>query len=488
MTYNYFEHSLEDINQALKNGDITAVSLTKETLDNIKQTEPQLEAFVRLHEETALAEAAAADEKGNFSNVLAGIPMAMKDNIATKGLETTAASKILADFKPVYDATVTKKLKDDGAVIIGKANMDEFAMGGSSETSAYKQTKNAWDETKVPGGSSGGSAAAVAAGQVAYALGSDTGGSIRQPAAFNGIAGMKPTYGRVSRFGLFAMASSLDQIGPLTRTVRDNALVLNAIAGFDQNDSTSSERAVPDFTEKLGDSIKGMKIAVPKEYFQEGLSNEVALQVRAAIEQLKTMGAEVTEVSLPHTHYGVAAYYILMSSEGSSNLQRYDGIRYGHRAKDAKELEEVYKKTRSEGFGNEVKRRIMLGTYSLSAGAYDAFFKKAAQIRTLIIQDFNKVFEDYDLIVGPTTPTQPYGMGEELGDPKTMYLGDALTIPVNLAGLPAMSVNAGFNAGLPIGLQIIGRPFDESTIYQLAYAFEQGNDFHENVPAIGKNY
>ncbi|CAK1248019.1 glutamyl-tRNA(Gln) amidotransferase subunit A [Fructobacillus fructosus] len=488
MTYNYFEHSLEDIHAALQAGDITATKLTADTLENIKQSDDQLEAFVRLHEEAAIEAARVADEEGDFENLLAGIPMAMKDNISTEGLETTGASRILAGFKPVYDATVTKKLKDAGAVIVGKANMDEFAMGGSSETSAYKQTKNAWDLSRVPGGSSGGSAAAVAAGQVAYALGSDTGGSIRQPAAFNGLAGMKPTYGRVSRFGLFAMASSLDQIGPLTRTVRDNALVLNAIAGFDQRDSTSADLPVPDFTEKMGQSINGMKVAVPKEYFEEGISEEVKAQVNAAIAQLKAMGAEVSEVSLPHTQYGVAAYYVLMSSEASSNLQRYDGIRYGFRAPEAKSLEEVYKETRSEGFGSEVKRRIMLGTYSLSAGAYDAFFKKAAQIRTLIIDDFNKVFEDYDLIVAPTTPTQAYKMGSEIDDPKTMYMGDVLTIPVNLAGLPAMSVNAGFNGGLPIGLQIIGQAFDEQTIYQLAYAFEQENHFTDNIPAIGKDF
>ncbi|GAP00592.1 Asp-tRNA(Asn)/Glu-tRNA(Gln) amidotransferase subunit GatA [Fructobacillus ficulneus] len=484
MTFNYFDKTLADLNADLKAGKITAEELTKETFANIDQTDADLQAFVRLHEEEALAQARAIDAKGDFSNPLAGIPMALKDNIATNGLETTGASHILEGFKPVYDATVTTKLNEAGAVVVGKANMDEFAMGGSTETSYYKQTKNAWDYTKVPGGSSGGSAAAVAAGQVPYALGSDTGGSIRQPAAFNGLVGLKPTYGRVSRFGLFAMASSLDQIGPLTRTVKDNALVLNAIAGFDKRDSTSVELEVPDFTEKLGQSIKGMKIAVPEEYFQEGIDADVATQVKAAIAQLEALGAEIGQVSLPHTQYGVAAYYILMSSEASSNVQRYDGIRYGYRAPDAKSLEEVYKKTRTEGFGDEVKRRIMLGTYSLSAGAYDAFFKKAAQIRTLIIEDFNKVFEDYDLIVGPTTPTQAYGIGAEIDDPKTMYLGDVLTIPVNLAGLPGLSINAGFNGGMPIGLQMIGKPFDEATIYQAAYAFEQETRLYDQHPEL----
>ncbi|KMK54171.1 Glutamyl-tRNA(Gln) amidotransferase subunit A [Fructobacillus sp. EFB-N1] len=484
MTFNYFDKTLADLNADLKAGKITAEELTKETLANIQATDEDLQAFVRMHEDEALAKARAVDEKGDFSNPLAGIPMAIKDNIATNGLETTGASHILSGFKPVYDATVTTKLNDAGAVIVGKANMDEFAMGGSTETSYYKKTKNAWDHTKVPGGSSGGSAAAVAAGQVPYALGSDTGGSIRQPAAFNGLVGMKPTYGRVSRFGLFAMASSLDQIGPLTRTVKDNALVLNAISGFDKKDSTSVELEVPDFAEKIGQDIKGMKIAVPEEYFQEGISDEVATQVKAAIVQLEAMGATVDKVSLPHTQYGVAAYYILMSSEASSNLQRYDGIRYGFRAPDAKSLEEVYKNTRTEGFGDEVKRRIMLGTFSLSAGAYDAFFKKAAQIRTLIIGDFNKVFADYDLIVGPTTPTQPYGIGEEIGDPKTMYLGDVLTIPVNLAGLPGLSINAGFNGGMPVGMQLIGKPFDEATLYQVAYAFEQVNHFYDQHPVV----
>ncbi|MCO6183547.1 Asp-tRNA(Asn)/Glu-tRNA(Gln) amidotransferase subunit GatA [Leuconostoc fallax] len=488
MTMNYFDHDLTSLHQQLVNKETTATELVQATLDNIKATDDQLNAFITTNPESALEAAKALDKVGQFDNALAGIPLGLKDNMATKGIQTSAASRILKDFKPVYTATAVDKLNAAGAISVGKANMDEFAMGGSTETSYYKTTTNAWDHTKVPGGSSGGSAAAVAGGQVPFALGSDTGGSIRQPAAFNGIVGMKPTYGRVSRWGLFAMASSLDQIGPFTRTVKDNALVLNTISGHDQRDSTSATREVPDFTSKLTGDVKGLRIAVPKEYFGEGIDERVSVTVRAAIAQLEALGATVDEVSLPHTKYGVAAYYIIMSSEASSNLQRYDGVKYGFRADDVKNLEDLYVKTRSEGFGDEVKRRIMLGTFSLSAGAYDAFFKKAAKIRTLIIEDFNKVFENYDVIVGPTAPTVAYGIGEEIDDPTAMYLADVLTIPVNLAGLPGMSVNAGFVDNLPVGLQIIGKPFDESTVYQTGYAFEQASRLFEKKPDIAKEY
>lgn len=488
MTMNYFDHDLTSLHQQLVNKETTATELVQATLDNIKATDDQLNAFITTNPESALEAAKALDKAGQFDNALAGIPFGLKDNMATKGIQTSAASRILKDFKPVYTATAVDKLNAAGAISVGKANMDEFAMGGSTETSYYKTTTNAWDHTKVPGGSSGGSAAAVAGGQVPFALGSDTGGSIRQPAAFNGIVGMKPTYGRVSRWGLFAMASSLDQIGPFTRTVKDNALVLNTISGHDQRDSTSATREVPDFTSKLTGDVKGLRIAVPKEYFGEGIDERVSVTVRAAIAQLEALGATVDEVSLPHTKYGVAAYYIIMSSEASSNLQRYDGVKYGFRADDVKNLEDLYVKTRSEGFGDEVKRRIMLGTFSLSAGAYDAFFKKAAKIRTLIIEDFNKVFENYDVIVGPTAPTVAYGIGEEIDDPTAMYLADVLTIPVNLAGLPGMSVNAGFVDNLPVGLQIIGKPFDESTVYQTGYAFEQASRLFEKKPDIAKEY
>ncbi|MCC8440234.1 MAG: Asp-tRNA(Asn)/Glu-tRNA(Gln) amidotransferase subunit GatA [Leuconostoc pseudomesenteroides] len=488
MTFNYFEHDLASLHEQLVNKEITATELTEATLDNIAATDEQLQAFISTNPDEALAQAKLIDEKGNFDNVLTGIPVGLKDNLATKGIQTTGASHILEGFKPIYNATVVEKLFNNGAVSVGKTNMDEFAMGGSTETSYYKKTTNAWDHSKVPGGSSGGSASAVAGGQVPFALGSDTGGSIRQPAAFNGIVGMKPTYGRVSRWGLFAMASSLDQIGPFTRTVQDNAAVLSAIAGFDAHDSTASQRAVPDFSKKLTGDVKGLKIAVPKEYFGEGIDPKVAQQVKAAIAQLEALGATVDEVSLPHTKYGVAAYYIIMSSEASSNLQRYDGVRYGFRADDVKNLEDLYVKTRSEGFGDEVKRRIMLGTFSLSAGAYDAFFKKAAKIRTLLIEDFNKVFEKYDVIVGPTAPTVAYGLGEEVDDPTAMYLADVLTIPVNLAGLPGLSVNAGFVDGLPVGLQIIGKPFDEQTVYQTGYAYEQASHLFDQQPDIATKY
>lgn len=393
---------------------------------------------------------------------------------------------MLANFMPIYDATVVQKLRQAGMINVGKLNLDEFAMGGSTENSAFKQTKNAWDQTKVPGGSSGGSAAAVAGGEVLASLGSDTGGSIRQPAAYNGIVGMKPTYGRVSRFGLIAFASSLDQIGPLTRTVKDNAYILNAISGLDHNDFTSSPQAVPDFAADLTGDVKGLKIAVPKEYFGDGIDEEVKTAIKAAIKHYESLGAVVEEVSLPHSKYGVPVYYIMASSEASSNLQRYDGIRYGFRADDVKNLEDVYVRSRSEGFGDEVKRRIMLGTFSLSAGTYDAFFKKAAQVRTLICRDFENVFAKYDLILGPTTPTPAFGIGEDINDPVTMYMNDVLTIPVNLAGLPAISVPAGFTqANLPIGMQLIGPHFAEKRLYQAAYAFEQTTDFHKATPKMG---
>jgi aspartyl-tRNA(Asn)/glutamyl-tRNA(Gln) amidotransferase subunit A len=389
---------------------------------------------------------------------------------------------MLENFVPIYDATVVEKLNAAGAINVGKLNMDEFAMGSSTENSAFKTTKNAWDHTKVPGGSSGGSAAAVASGQVLAALGTDTGGSIRQPAAFNGIVGFKPTYGRVSRWGLIAFGSSLDAIGTLTRSVKDSARVLNVIAGHDEKDSTSADFDVPDFTEKIGQSIKGMKIALPEEYLGEGVDPQIVTAIQKAADQFRALGATVDTVSLPHTKYAVPAYYIIASSEASSNLQRFDGIRYGFRAKDVKNLTDVYVRSRSEGFGPEVKRRIMLGTFSLSAGFYDAYFKKAAQVRTLITEDFNKVFENYDLVMGPTTPTTAFGIGEKVTDPLTMYMNDILTIPVNLAGLPAASIPAGFVDKMPVGLQLIAKHFDESTIYQAADAFESQNDYLDLIP------
>jgi len=477
--------TLEELHALLVSKEITVVELIEETFDRIKEVEEDIDSFITLNEEKALEMAKAIDAKGvSEENILAGLPIGIKDNIVTKDLLTTAASKILYNFEPIYDATVMDKVYQSDMIPVGKLNMDEFAMGGSTENSYFKKTKNAWDQTKVPGGSSGGSAAAVASGQIPLSLGTDTGGSIRQPAAFNGIVGMKPTYGRVSRFGLIAFGSSLDQIGPLTRTVRDNALALNAISGFDEKDGTSSGKSVPDFTAGLDSGVKGMKIALPKEYLDEGVDSAIKEAVLKAADTFRELGATVEEVSLPHSKYGVAAYYIIASSEASSNLQRYDGIRYGYRSENAATLEDVYVNSRSEGFGDEVKRRIMLGTFSLSAGYYDAFFKKAAQVRTLIREDFKNVFADYDLILGPTTPTVAFGLGEKIDDPVTMYTNDVLTIPVNLAGLPGMSLPCGFSNDLPIGLQLIGNHFDEETIYRAAYSFEQTTDFHNKKPEI----
>ncbi|WP_430606533.1 glutamyl-tRNA(Gln) amidotransferase subunit A [Enterococcus sp. AZ170] len=480
-----YDKSLNELHDLLVSKEITATDLTHATLNRIKETEKDVDSFITISEEKALELAKVIDLKGiTESNPLAGIPIGIKDNIVTKDILTTAASKMLHNFNPIYDATVMDKVYQADMIPVGKLNMDEFAMGASTETSYFKKTKNAWDHTKVPGGSSGGSAAAVAAGQIPVSLGSDTGGSIRQPASFNGIVGMKPTYGRVSRFGLIAFSSSLDQIGPMTRNVQDNALALNAISGFDEKDGTSAGASVPDFTAGLTGDIKGMKVALPKEYLGEGVDAGVKEAVLKAAETFKALGATVEEVSLPHSKYGVAVYYIIASSEASSNLQRFDGIRYGYRSENVKNLEDVYVNSRSEGFGLEVKRRIMLGTFSLSAGHYDAHFKKAGQVRTLIKRDFDAVFEKYDIIIGPASPTVAFGLGENINDPITMYMNDLLTIPVNLAGLPGMSVPAGFSEGLPVGLQIIGKQFDESTMYKAAYAFEQATDFHTKKPVI----
>lgn len=468
---------------------VSATELTKAAFDRIQATDDQVQAFLALNKEAALKQAAELDQAGIAADqLLAGIPLAVKDNIVTKGLTTTAASKILENFKPVYDATVVEKLNKAGAITVGKVNLDEFAMGSSTENSAFQTTKNPWDLTRVPGGSSGGSAAAVAAGDVLGALGSDTGGSIRMPASFTGTVGMKPTYGRVSRWGLIAFASSFDQIGWLTQTVKDNAILMSAIAGLDERDMTSANQTVPDFAAGLNDQadIKGMKIAVPREYM-EGVDDGVREVIENSLKHLESLGATIDEVSLPHTKYGVPAYYILASSEASSNLQRFDGIRYGFRADDVKNLEDVYVKTRSQGFGDEVKRRIMLGTFSLSAGFYDAYFNKAAKVRRLIAQDFDKVFKDYDLIVGPTGTSTAFKIGAEIADPKQMYFNDVLTVTLNMAGLPGMSIPAGFSKDnkMPVGLQLIGKRFDEATIYKAGYVFEQTTDFHKQTPELG---
>ncbi|MGA9519111.1 MAG: Asp-tRNA(Asn)/Glu-tRNA(Gln) amidotransferase subunit GatA [Trichococcus sp.] len=481
-----FNETLTSLHEGLVNKEFSSVELTQAAFKRIAETDGKVEAFLALNEEGALKQAQAADEKGYADgNVLNGIPLGIKDNIVTEGVTTTAASRMLGDFMPIYDATVVTKLKQAGAVNVGKLNMDEFAMGGSTENSYYKKTKNAWDLTKVPGGSSGGSAAAVASGEVVASLGSDTGGSIRQPAAFNGIVGMKPTYGRVSRYGLIAFASSLDQIGPMTRNVTDNALLLEAISGYDAKDSTSMKLEVPKFSANLNGNVAGMKIALPKEYFQEGVSAEIQEAVRKAAAQFEEMGATVEEVSMPTLAYGIPAYYIIASSEASSNLQRFDGVRYGYRAENVNSLDELYIKSRSEGFGMEVKRRIMLGSFSLSAGFYDAYFKKAGQVRTLIKRDFANIFAGYDLILGPTTTTTAFGIGEKNDDPLAMYMDDLLTVTINLAGVPAISVPGGFSAdGMPIGIQLIGNYFEEAKIYQAAFALEQANDYLDQHPNL----
>lgn len=480
-----FERSSKELQEGLHNGEFKIADLTNEAFSRIEKLDGDVQAFLALNKEKAVEQAKEL-EKVPFEQrgPLFGLPIGVKDNIVTEGLETTCASKILKGFMPIYDATVVKKLREAGMVTVGKLNMDEFAMGSSNENSAFKTTKNPWNLNHVPGGSSGASAASVAAGEVPFSLGSDTGGSIRQPAAYCGVVGMKPTYGRVSRFGLVAFASSLDQIGPVTRNVYDNALLLEAIAGVDPNDSTSADVPVPNYVASLNGEIKGLRIAVPKEFLGEGVREEVRQSVLDALEVLKGLGATVEEVSLPHSKYALAAYYILSSSEASSNLSRFDGIRYGFRAEGVKNLMELYKETRAQGFGDEVKRRIMLGTYSLSAGTYDAYYKKAQQVRTLIKQDYDKVFEDYDVIVGPTAPTAAFKIGQNINDPLTMYANDILTIPINLAGVPAISIPCGYHEGLPLGLQIIGKHFDEETIYRTAYAYEQANDFHKQTPQI----
>ncbi|MCF6514807.1 Asp-tRNA(Asn)/Glu-tRNA(Gln) amidotransferase subunit GatA [Lactobacillus sp. S2-2] len=483
---NYFDKDLTSIHQQLVDKEITAEELTRQTLDNIKKQDQDINAFLALSE-VAIDQAKKIDQQGiDSNNILSGIPIAIKDNIVGTDLKTTAASKMLENFQSVYDATVINKLKNLNSVVVGKTNMDEFAMGGSTETSYFKKTHNPWNLDRVPGGSSGGSAAAVASGEVLASLGSDTGGSIRQPAAFNGIVGMKPTYGRVSRWGLIAFASSFDQIGPLTRSVYDNAVMLNAISGLDDKDSTSSSKEVPNYTAGINQGVKGLKIGIPKEYMTDGVSKDVKDAVLKAADKYRELGATVEEVSLPNSKYGVTAYYILASSEASSNLERFDGIRYGYRTENANNLEDIYVKSRSEGFGSEIKRRIMFGTYSLSAGYFDAYFNQAAKIRTMIINDFQNVFKSYDLIIAPTTPTTAFKIGEEISDPVTMYMNDTLTIPVNMAGLPGMSIPVGFdNDNLPIGMQLIGKPFDESTIYRAGYAFEQNTNFHKKTPELG---
>ena len=477
---------LRELHDRLAGGELAVTDLVQASLNRIKETESVVQAFITLDEEGAKAQAAELDKQlkqGGERGLLFGLPAGIKDNIVTDGLKTTCASRFLSNYIPIYNATVMDKLRAAQSVTIGKLNMDEFAMGGSNENSAFRPTRNPWDPERVPGGSSGGSAAAVAARQVYFALGSDTGGSIRQPAAYCGVVGLKPTYGRVSRFGLVAFASSLDQIGPITKNVEDAVYVLQAIAGHDPMDSTSADVEVPDYTAALTGDVRGLRIGVPKEYLGEGIAPKVKEAVLAALNVYESLGATWEEVSLPHTEYAVAAYYLLASSEASSNLARFDGVRYGVRAENPDNLIDLYRKSRSQGFGAEVKRRIMLGTYALSSGYYDAYYLKAQKVRTLIKQDFDQVFEKFDVIIGPTAPTTAFRIGEQIDDPLTMYLNDICTIPVNLAGLPAVSVPCGLADGLPVGMQIIGRAFDETTVLRAAYAYEQATEHHKLRPA-----
>ncbi|USG66456.1 Asp-tRNA(Asn)/Glu-tRNA(Gln) amidotransferase subunit GatA [Brevibacillus ruminantium] len=482
-----FDKRLSEIHSALRDKELSVTELVQASIASIKEHDGEIKSVLHLDEEGALSKAKELDERlagsGEEPGLLYGLPVGLKDNIVTHGVRTTCASKFLSNYDPIHDATVSKKLKEENAVVVAKLNMDEFAMGGSNENSGFFPTKNPWNTEYVPGGSSGGSAAAMAARHFFFTLGSDTGGSIRQPAAFCGVVGLKPTYGRVSRFGLVAFASSLDQIGPITKNVEDSAYVLQAIAGHDEYDSTSANVAVPDYLSALTGDVKGLRIGVPKELLGEGIDSEVREAVLAALKQLESMGATWSEVSMPHTEYAVPAYYLLASSEASSNLARFDGVRYGVRADNAANLIEMYKESRSQGFGPEVKRRIMLGTYALSSGYYDAYYKKAQQVRTLIIQDFNDVFANFDVILHPTTPTTAFKIGQNTDDPVKMYLEDICTVPVNLAGLPAISVPCGFaQNGMPIGLQIVGKAFDESTVLRVAHAYEQAAGFSQRKP------
>lgn len=453
----------------------------KEVLDSLTQAiqakDGKLNAYVKFDKSQP------KHKKADKNSPLWGVPIAIKDNICVEGQEATCASKILQNYIAPYNATVIEKLLNAGAIMLGRTNMDEFAFGSSCETSFYGPTKNPWDLERVPGGSSGGSASSVAARTAIAALGSDTGGSIRQPAALCGIVGLKPTYGRVSRYGLIAFASSLDQIGPMTRDVRDSALLLNVIAGYDPKDSTSVDLPVPDYTSFLGQSIKGLKIGIPKEYFKEGLSKEVEESVKAAIKKLESLGAETVEVSLPHTRYAVNVYYIVAPSEASSNLARFDGVRFGYRNKDAKNLKEMYEKTRGEGFGAEAKRRIILGTFALSSGYYDAYYLKAMKVRTKIKQDFDEAFKKVDVLLTPTAPSTAFKIGEKTKDPLEMYLSDIYTISANLAGIPAISIPCGISKNnLPIGLQFLAKPFDEGTLFKTAHVFEQATEYHKRKP------
>ena len=472
--------------ELLDSHQVSSVELTRAVLERIHQVEDRVRAFVTVTDEVALEQARRADQRIAVGEVrpLTGIPMQIKDNMCTRGIPTTCSSRMLESFVPPYDAAVTGRLYDQGAVLVGKGNMDEFAMGSSTENSALFPTRNPWDLERVPGGSSGGPAAAVAAGECIYSLGSDTGGSIRQPAALCGVVGLKPTYGLVSRYGLVAFASSLDQIGPLTKDVTDCALAMNAIAGHDPRDSTSIAYDVPDYTKALATDLSGLRIGVPEEYFIQGIEAGVEDAVRRAIQVLADLGATIEETSLPHTSYALAVYYIIAPSEASANLARYDGVKYGYSAKEADSMWDALEKTRQHGFGPEVKRRIMLGTYVLSAGYYDAYYLKAQKVRTLIRREFERVFEEFDALVVPTSPSVAFRLGEKTADPVQMYLNDVFTMPANIAGVPGISVPAGMVDGLPVGFQIMARPLGEETLFRVAYAYEQATEWHKLRPDI----
>ncbi len=478
--------TIENARDLLDSHQISSLELTEAYLERIENTESDVNSFVTVSKETARNDAKNADILINSGsqNLLTGIPLQLKDNLCTSGIRTTCSSKMLENFIPPYDAFVAEKLKKQGAVLLGKGNLDEFAMGSSTENSAFQSTKNPFDITRVPGGSSGGPAASVSASQCLFSLGSDTGGSIRQPASLCGVVGLKPTYGRVSRYGLIAFASSLDQIGPITHTVKDSAMVLNNIAGFDSKDSTSLNVPVPNYLDKIDNGIKGFKIGVPKEYFQEGIDPGVEKIIRDSLNVLENLGAEISEISLPLTSYALAVYYIIAPSEASANLTRYDGVKYGFNYSDAENMWEGIEKTRQFGFGDEVKRRILLGTYALSSGYYDAFYLKAQKVRTLIRKEFEDAFQSYDVLAMPTSPSTAFKLNEKMNDPMQMYLNDIFTIPANIAGIPSISIPAGMNNGLPVGLQMMAGALQEEKLFQASYAFEQATDWHKIKPDI----
>lgn len=480
----YHTKSLSELSALLEAGEVSSVQLTEHFLARIKAHDAELNSFISVTETQALAAAAEADAQRSAGKAgpLTGIPIAHKDIFCTRGVKTSCGSKMLDNFTSPYDATVVEKLQQAGVIMLGKTNMDEFAMGSSNETSFYGAVKNPWNTRAVPGGSSGGSAASVAARLAPAATGTDTGGSIRQPASFCGITGLKPTYGRVSRYGMIAFASSLDQAGPMAQSAEDCALLLNAMSGFDPKDSTSLEQPVPDYRAELNKPLAGLRIGLPKEYFGEGLGADINSVVQTALQQYKDMGAEIIDISLPNTHLAVPVYYVVAPAECSSNLSRFDGVRFGHRCDDPKDLEDLYKRSRGEGFGEEVKRRIMVGTYALSAGYYDAYYIKAQQLRRMISDDFKQAFEKVDVIMGPAAPETAFNIGEKTDDPISMYLSDIYTIAVNLAGLPGMSVPAGFSNNMPVGLQIIANHFEESRLLNVAHQYQQQTDWHKQIP------